>query len=117
MVEHFSQDLEGLVITGHSFTVDGHRHALWNIEAAFVDPRQGRLSFAYVMNVLSRPQSLEGISTFLFDRTSPRHAPTAIHGFSQDLNDAKRIPIVEVKVWEAHLPLQEALQKAMALFP
>jgi len=45
MVEHFSQDLESLVISGRSFNEQLREHGYWTSESVTIDARAGRLIF------------------------------------------------------------------------
>lgn len=117
MVEHFTQDLDGLVITGRSFDTNQREHGYWESEAASVDAKRSKLIFTYKFDVLTRQSSLFGIHTSLLARKSAYQAPTALSGFAHDLNDATRIAVHSVKIsddlesWESGL---EAAVKAFA---
>lgn len=116
MVEHFVQDLDGLVITGRSFTATGKEHGYWESESTMIDPKKGRLVFTYKFDVLTQKSSLVGIHTSLFERLSARHAPIGYSGLAHDLNDDVRIAVHAKKLSTKLLPWDEALTEAEKRF-
>lgn len=116
MVEHFIQDLEGLVITGRSFTEAKQEHGYWESESTTIDAKKGRLIFTYKFDVLTQKNSLIGIHSSLFERKSAHHAPGAISGFAHDLNDDFRIAVNSIKISNTLLPWDKALEMAEARF-
>jgi hypothetical protein len=87
MIEHFNQDLDSMVITGHSFHADGSAHGQWHSEAVALDARKGSLTFTYVFDRLSGSRSLAGIHASLLERKSPSKPPYAYRGLAHGLND------------------------------
>lgn len=116
MVEHFAQDLDGLIITGRSFDTKQRGHGYWESEAASVDAKRAKLIFTYKFDVLSRQSSLFGIHTSYLARESVHLAPTALSGFAHDLNDATRIAVHSVKVSDGLESWASGLKKAVSLF-
>ena len=113
MVEHFSQDIDSLVITGRSFTDAKVSHGYWTSESVMIDVRTGRLVFTYDFEVITRSAGQAGVHTSLFERASSRKAPTGLAGFAHDLNDPTRIPIRSIKVSDSLLPWDSALEIAI----
>lgn len=117
MVEHFVQDLDGLVITGRSYDAAQQReHGYWESEAATVDARKGKLIFTYKFDVLTRQSSLFGIHTSLLARSSAHDAPNALSGFAHDLNDKTRIAVHSQKLSDSLLEWEPALREAATRF-
>lgn len=116
MVEHFIQDLEGLVVTGRSFTKAKQEHGYWESESTTIDAKKGRLIFTYKFDVLTQKNSLVGIHSSLFERKSAHHAPGAISGFAHDLNDDFRIAVNSIKISNTLLPWDKALEIAEERF-
>jgi hypothetical protein len=112
MIEHFVQDLEGLVITGRSFTDAGTEHGYWESESTTIDAKKGRLIFTYKFDVITRKHSLVGIHSSLFERKSAHRPASALSGFAHDLNDDVRIAVHSQKISSALLPWAEALRIA-----
>jgi hypothetical protein len=115
MIEHFTQDLDGLVITGRSFDAHRREHGYWESEAASVDVKRAKLIFTYKFDVLTRQSSVFGIHTSFLARKSAHHAPTALSGFAHDLNDATRIAVHSIKVSDELEPWEAGLEKAVKL--
>ena len=78
-IEKFDQDLDGLVINGRSYTDNRQLHGQWTSHATSVDARSGRLIYTYSFDVGSRSITLDGISTFQFDRSASYKAPHFNH--------------------------------------
>ncbi len=116
MIEHFVQDLDGLVITGRSYDSTLREHGYWESEAAAVDARKGKLIFTYKFDVLTQKSSLFGIHTSLLSRGSAHKAPTALSGFAHDLNDATRIAVHSQKLSDDLLEWEHALEEAARRF-
>lgn len=116
VIERFDQDLNGLTISGRSFTDQGEPHAQWSSEAASLDIAKGRLLYAYTCDVLSRNVTMQGIGVFQLERTSVDAAPNAIAGYVADLFDGSRKPAHEEKVDNALLTWSDALAKAKDRF-
>lgn len=116
MVEHFVQDLDGLVITGRSYTAIKREHGYWESESTMIDARKGRLVFTYKFDVLTQNSSLVGIHSSLFERLSARHAPTGYSGLAHDLNDHVRIAVHSKKLSTKLIPWDEALREAEKRF-
>ena len=116
MVEHFSQDLDSLEISGRSFTDAGREHGYWTSESVTIDARKGKLVFTYSFDVITRSSSLAGVHTSLFERKSANDAPTGISGFAHDLNDSVRVTVHSEKASEKLLPWKEALELAKKRF-
>ncbi|PWF23956.1 hypothetical protein [Corticimicrobacter populi] len=115
MVEHFSQDLDGLVITGRSFDINLKEHGYWESEAAVVDAKRGKLIFTYKFDVLTRQISLFGIHTSFLARQAPHLPAIALSGFAHDLNDATRIAVHSRKITEDLASWDSSLQEAVKL--
>lgn len=113
VVEHFSQDLDGLVITGRSFDIDLKEHGYWESEAAAIDAKRGKLIFTYKFDVLTRGISLFGIHTSYLARLKPHQPTTALSGFAHDLNDATRIAVHSKKIADNLAPWDSSLQQAI----
>jgi hypothetical protein len=116
MIEHFSQDLDGLSITGRSFDINLKEHGYWESEAAAVDAKRGKLIFTYKFDVLTRQTSLFGIHTSLLARRTPYLPASALSGFAHDLNDATRIAVHSKKISDDLAPWDTSLQEAVKLF-
>lgn len=116
MIEHFSQDLDSLVISGRSYTDSGKEHGYWTSESVTIDARKGKLIFTYSFDVISQSSSLAGVHTSFFERKSVKDPPTSVSGFAHDLNDPTRIAIHSVKVDEELLPWGSALTQAKDRF-
>lgn len=116
MVEHFVQDLEGLVISGRSFNAAQREHGYWESEATTIDAKRGRLVFTYKFDVLTQTSSLIGIHTSQFERTSAFSPPSSISGFAHDLNDPVRIGVHSEKLSDELMPWKDALEAAVARF-
>jgi hypothetical protein len=116
MVEHYIQDFHGLVVKGRSFTDQRQEHGYWTSEAATIDTRKGRLVFTYSFDVVSRSAGLAGISTLDFERSSARKPPTALSGFSHDLNDPTRIAVHAEKISDRLVGWSTALDTAARKF-
>jgi hypothetical protein len=116
MVEHFTQDLDSLVVTGRSYDSEGKQHGYWYSQAVTVDIKTGRLIFTYSFDTSSRSASLTGIHSSLFERKSAMMAPNAYAGLAHDLNDNIRIAVQAAKISSALLPWKEVLPKAMEKF-
>lgn len=116
MVEHFVQDLDGLVITGRSFNAAKREHGYWESEATTLDAKRGRLIFTYKFDVLTQTSSLIGIHTSQFERASAFTPPSAISGFAHDLNDPVRIGVHSEKLSDNLVPWKVALDAATARF-
>jgi hypothetical protein len=116
MVEHFTQDLDGVVISGRSFTEETQVHGYWLSDAVSVDARRGRLVFTYSFDVLAKSTSLSGIHTSLFERVSSRDAPRAYSGFAHDLNDRARIAVHSRNISRDLVPWEAALVRAREMF-
>jgi hypothetical protein len=117
MVEHFNQDLDSLVITGHSFHADGSDHGHWNSDAVALDARIGKLTFTYTFDTLNRSTSLSGIHASIFERKSASKPPHAYKGLAHDLNDKTRIGVYAEKLSDKFVSSREALAAATARFP
>jgi hypothetical protein len=70
VIEHYDQDLDGLVMRGRSYTYQQQFHGHWTSEATAIDVRRGRLIYTYELNVVSRIGPLHGVTTFLFQRSA-----------------------------------------------
>ncbi|WP_454563163.1 hypothetical protein [Pseudomonas sp. AIG] len=116
MIEHFVQDLEGLVITGRSFTDNKQPHGYWESDSTTIDAKKGRIMFTYKFDVLSRHSSLFGIHSSLFERQSAHSPPRATSGFAHDLNDETRIAVNSIKISTSLLSWDEAYIKAESIF-
>lgn len=116
MIEYFEQDLDTLVIRGYSFTSDKKRHGNWHSTSYSIDSKTGKLRFTYDFNVCAQNRPTFGLNESLFHRKSKRHAPDSLHGLAQDLNDETRIPVQSVKVSNQLLPIEDALELAVAKF-
>lgn len=116
VVDHFEQDLDGLVIRGRSYSLAGDDHANWRSDATSVDPRNGYLTFTYRVEIGTRNATVEGISSFQFERKSMSSPPTKVAGYAHDLNDAHRIHLHEEKVSSKLLPWGKALEIAAQRF-
>lgn len=116
VIEKYDQDLDGLVISGHSYSINQNLHGQWTSEATSVDARRGRLIYTYSFEVGSRSITLDGICTLQFDRSASYEAPYSLTGYAHDLNDLKRIEVNEVKVSDALLTWQKALEHAVERF-
>lgn len=116
MVEHFTQDLDGLIIAGRSFDTQQREHGYWESEAASVDTKRSKLIFTYKFDVLSRQSALFGIHTSFLARKSSHLAPTALSGFAHDLNDATRIAVHSVKFSNELKTWESGLEEAIRLF-
>lgn len=113
MVEHFVQDIDGLVISGRSYFADGKDHGLWSSTAVMLDVRRGQLVFTYSFDGNSRSATLMGINNSLLERASALSAPTGYSGLAHDLNDRVRISVTAKKQCSELLPWREALQLAV----
>jgi hypothetical protein len=116
MIEHFVQNLDGLVITGRSFDATLREHGYWESESAAVDPYKGKLIFTYKFDVLAQRSSSFGIHTSLLARRSARTAPTALSGFAHDLNDSTRIAVHSQKTSDELLEWEPALKEVVRRF-
>ncbi len=116
MVEHFTQDLDSLAITGRSYDAAGKEHGYWFSQAVTIDVKRGQLIFTYSFDTTSRSATLTGIHSSLFERKSALKAPDGYAGIAHDLNDQTRIAVHAVKTSSALLPWNEALAKAMKKF-
>jgi hypothetical protein len=116
MVEHVSQDLESLVITGRSYKAAGEVHGYWESDPVYVDVLRGKMTFTYSFDVISASSPLLGIHTSLLERRSSRHAPVGYSGFAHDLNDRVRIAVHSMKISSTLLPWSEALAHAQRTF-
>lgn len=114
VVEHYDQSLDGLTITGRSFTETLKDHGFWTTEATSI--RKERLTYTYSFDVITGTNSLEGITSFLFQRGAPHKGPNALSGFAHDLNDPQRIAVHEFKLSDEFLPWADALAQAKSRF-
>jgi hypothetical protein len=114
-VEYYTQDFDGVVVKGRSYTDKGEEHGYWCTDAVTIDVRKARMVFSYSFDVLSRPAGLTGMSTFDFERKSASHPPEAFSGFAHDLNDRKRIAVHATKLGDWFVPWEEALPEAKRL--
>lgn len=117
MLEHFDQDLDGLVINGQSYTDALNLHADWTSMATSVDARNGRLIFTYTLTIHSRSGTVVGVNSSQLERSSHRHPATSIVGHAQDLGDTVRVQVREVKISDKLLPWSKALEEAQRHFP
>lgn len=108
MVEHFSQDLDSIIITGRSYTDSKIAHGYWGSKSVNIDEARGELIFTYNFDVITQSTSLNGIHTSYFERISARKAPTAYSGFAHDLNDNTRIAVHSKKISTKLLSWEEA---------
>lgn len=113
MVEHFSQDLDSLVITGRSYDAAGASHGYWSSDAVSLDSRKGELRFTYTFEAVNRSAPLFGVHKSLLERESPRDAPTAYSGLAHDLNDAVRIPVHAEKISRDLVSWEDGSRKAL----
>jgi hypothetical protein len=113
MVEHFNQDLDSLVITGHSFHLDGSDHGQWHSDAVSLDAPTGRLTFTYAFDTFSRSRSLAGVHNSLFERKSPSEPPYAYKGLAHDLNDTTRIGVYSEKLSNDFISSKDAFASAV----
>lgn len=116
-VEHFDQDLDGIVINGQSRTDTLQPHADWTSVSVSVDSRTGRLIFSYTMTILSRQGTLVGINSSQLERASHRNAATTVTGHAQELGDQVRVQVTGVKVSDTLLPWDDAFKRAQERFP
>lgn len=116
MVEHFTQDLDSLVIAGRSYTGAKKEHGYWASESVALDVKRGQLMYTYIFNVLTQSSPLIGIHTSLLERKSAHDAPTGLSGFAHDLNDTFRSPIHSEKINSELLSWEEAFDIAVARF-
>jgi hypothetical protein len=115
-VEHFDQNLDGLVISGRSYTSAQQEHGYWTTEATSIDARKGRLIYTYTFDVKTRSISLSGVSTFQFERSASHKAPEAISGFAHDLSDEHRIAVHEERISDGFVAWTPALKAAVDRF-
>ncbi len=116
-IEHYDQEIEGLSITGRSFTADQNLYSQWQSNSIGMDVRQGSLIFKATLNLLAQPHSEESVNILQFERSAVYSAPTSVTGFSQDLGDDQRIATHAIKVSDQLLPWEEALKMALKCFP
>ena len=114
VVEHYDQSLDGLTITGQSFTEALEDHGSWTTEATSV--RKDQLTYTYTFKVSTGTVPLEGITTFTLQRAAPHKGPNALRGFAHDLNDRQRIVIREFKLSSKFVPWMDALAEAKKRF-
>ena len=116
IIEHFTQDMDSLVITGRSFTESKQEHGHWESGSTTIDTRKGRLIYTYTFDVLRQTSPLEGIHSSLLERKSAHHAPSSMSGFAHDLNDDFRVAVNSIKISNSLLPWDQALRLAEANF-
>jgi hypothetical protein len=112
MVEHFSQDVEGLAISGRSFAQGGRDHGSWFSHSVSVDVQSSRLIFTYTFEGNDREGPLLGIHSSLLEKPGRAKAPTRYSGLAHDLNDKIRIAVHSMKVADTFVPWHEALAQA-----
>lgn len=117
MVEHFVQDLDGLRITGRSFTDQLAPHGQWRSQAVTVDAEHGQLVFTYFFDVISNSSTLAGVHTSTLDRRSQYDPPTALGGFAHDMNDPTRIAVHSEKISDDLFAFTEAAKTAKQRYP
>lgn len=116
-VEHFEQNLEGVVIRGHAFDRNGTLYASWTSSAVAIDVSKGVLTYTYNCDVMGRTTPQQGIAVFNFERADGSKPPERILGYSTDLTDGHRSPNNEVRISSYALPLDQALKRARDIFP
>lgn len=116
MVEHFSQDIDSLAITGRSFDALGKDHGNWVSEMVSVDTKLGRLTFTYTFDVKTGSDPLVGIHRSILERASALKSPVGYSGLAHDLNDQVRISVHAIKISSALLPWKKALPRAIQEF-
>lgn len=116
IVELYDQDLDSLIQNGRSFTIQKAPHGHWVGGATNVDVRRGRLIYTYSNDIGTNSTTLEGITTFQFEREASHKTPNRLDGYAHDLNDSQRIVIHEEKASDDLLPWSNALDIAVTRF-
>ncbi|MFK3736435.1 hypothetical protein [Massilia sp. TN1-12] len=115
-VEHYSQDLESVVILGRSYTENRQVHGFWMSDAVSIDAAKGSLLFTYAFDVVTRDTTLYGVNSSMFERRAAHKPPVAISGFAHDLNDKTRIAMHAEKVSDDLISCDAALALAIEKF-
>lgn len=116
VVEHFDQDLQGLVIRGWSWNLEddgsGAPVAEWQSDASHVDPVRGRLSYAYQCKFYVPVHQASGLGFFSLQRKKPTDAAHAIRGSITDVLNDVHHPSFETKVADEAVEASEAIRLA-----
>ncbi|WBS05408.1 hypothetical protein OU994_14560 [Pseudoduganella sp. SL102] len=116
-VEHFDQDLDGIIINGQSRDTEQKPHAEWTSISVSLDRRTGRLIYSYALNILSRQGTAIGINNSQLERTSHRSSAKTFAGHTQDLGEQSRLQLTGVKISDELLPWKYAFECARKKFP
>lgn len=116
-VERFEQELDGLIIRGHSYDHNSKYHAWWVATSVNIDTVKGKISYMYECEVVADKSNHNGVAIFNFVRKNQNSAPDKMIGFSSDMHIGKRTKSMEIKISDSHdFKIEDALVKARELY-
>ena len=115
-VEHFVQDLGGIVIRGWAFNEDGSTYADWSSDTVSVDAKIGGIRYTYDCDVMFKNTRQQGIGSFKVASFGLFRNPTSIKGYSADLTDGTRSENTETNISRSFIDPDVALAQARAKY-
>ncbi|MEM1183940.1 MAG: hypothetical protein AAGI53_02955 [Planctomycetota bacterium] len=113
-IETIDQKTGETTISGLEFDSDGTSRAHWSSESVFIDKRRRKLTYVYSCDVYGTSHQQNGIGSFQL--YSSGKYPDRIDGYSVDMIDGQKDPNTEHKVSETPIPIEDALNRARAIF-
>ena len=98
IVERYEQNLDEIIIRGHSYDEAMNLHATWNSTSVQINSKIGKIVYTYTVTSLDENTNGLGIAEFDFERKSEKEFPTIIQGYSSDIHIGKRVRSFEKKV-------------------
>jgi hypothetical protein len=112
LVEHYDQDLEGLVVRGRSYTQTGDPHAEWHTLATRVQPKEGLLFCFYLTRIYTHTSPAEGVGRYQFVLGKGSNGPVGLSGHVVDTDNGISMPIKGLrKISEDFRDWQKALDE------
>ena len=116
-VEKYEQELDTLVIRGHSYNELLQYHAWWTATSVNVDTTKCEISYMYDCKAIRDTSNHNGLAVFNFVTGNQKKAPTKLIGYSTDIHIGIRTKSMEVKISDdSNFDTDKALIKAKELY-
>lgn len=98
IVEYYEQDIDTIQIRGYSYNENLELHASWTSTSIAIDVIKGKIFYTYSINGFADNINYIGYAEFDFERKKYCKYPLIMHGFSTEIQIAKRVISYEEKL-------------------
>lgn len=103
LYEIYEQDLDGIVISGHSFKMNKEFHGKWNVSMPCVDLKNRKITYCYEADMIKNLFINPGIASFTMKKSKGSKYYNKMQGFSSDLFYPGKLWAIEEKIKDEFL--------------